>query len=317
MDLIEELHRAELAPIVWLQGLPGEPVMRAVTLLGTQGFFLFLVPVLYWCVSPRLGLRLGVTVLAAAWANAVAKLLFHQPRPYWIDARVRPLAVEPSFGLPSGHAQNSVAAWGQLVRGRAAWCAAGLLIGLVCLSRLYLGVHFVSDVAGGLLLGLAVLGLVRRLEGPVSAWWRKQRLWRQLAAAAALSAVMPVVAALANAPHAGWRPPLAPGASEAESLTTVAVMAGGLFGLLAGASIMRGIGWFDVDGPARVKCARWALGGAVSAIIWYVLGTVLPPTGISSFVQYAALSLWVHLGAPVMFIRLGLMSRATPAGGVQ
>ncbi|MFI6630252.1 hypothetical protein ACIBI7_15405 [Nonomuraea fuscirosea] len=61
MDLLDDLHMAELGPIIWLQGLPGavRPVLALVSVFGTDTFFLLCLPVLYWCVSPALGLRLG------------------------------------------------------------------------------------------------------------------------------------------------------------------------------------------------------------------------------------------------------------------
>ncbi|MFC7587502.1 hypothetical protein ACFQYP_30235 [Nonomuraea antimicrobica] len=104
MDLLDDLHRAELAPIIWLQGLPDavRPVMELVSVLGTDTFFLLCLPVLYWCVNPALGLRLGLTVLLAAGTNAIGKLAAHQPRPYWIEPGIRPLSVEGPSGCRPG-----------------------------------------------------------------------------------------------------------------------------------------------------------------------------------------------------------------------
>ncbi|WP_171074423.1 phosphatase PAP2 family protein [Nonomuraea basaltis] len=324
MDFLDDLHIAELELIVGLQQWPDwvRPVLELVSVFGTDTFFLLCLPILYWCVDPRLGLRLGLTVLVAASTNAIGKLAAHQPRPYWIDVRVRPLSVEGAFGLPSGHAQNGTAGLGRLavMAGRPwAWWTAGALTVLVCLSRVYLGVHFVSDVVGGVLLGAVVLVLVLKLESPVTAWWLRLALWAQLAASAALSFALIGVAALANAPYAGWSPPAAwsaAGQIAPESLDTIVTMAGVLLGTLAGASIMYRIGWFDAGGPLGLRAARWLLGTAVAVSIWYVQRELLPQTGVVAYTGYAVLALWVQLGAPVTFIRLGLMSRARQAQAV-
>jgi len=87
----------------------------------------------------------------------------------------------PSF--PSGHVMASVALWGLVplvvglyTRNRTIWwlsaVASGLLIVSIAASRVYLGVHWFSDVLGGLLLGSffllaaeAVVGYVHRLNG--------------------------------------------------------------------------------------------------------------------------------------------------------
>ncbi|MFC4119518.1 phosphatase PAP2 family protein [Nonomuraea zeae] len=324
MDFLDDLHRAELAPIIWLQGWPEavRPVLELVSVFGTDTFFLLCLPVIYWCVSPALGLRLGLTVLAAATTNAIAKLVGHQPRPYWIDARVAGMTPESAFGLPSGHAQISTAALGKLAvavgRPWARWTA-GALVALICLSRVYLGVHFISDVVAGVLLGLAVLALSEWLERPLTQWWLRQALWVQLAASAALSCALLGAAALAAVPYAGWTVPAgwsSAGEIAPESPDTIVALSGVLLGTLAGASIMYWLGWFDAGGPMRLRAARWLLGSLVAGLIWYARREFLPPTGVFTYVGYAVLALWVQAGAPVVFIRLGLMSRARQAQAV-
>ncbi|WP_052424190.1 phosphatase PAP2 family protein [Nonomuraea candida] len=318
MDFLDDLHIAELGPIIWLQSWPDavRPVLELVSVLGTDTFFLLCLPVLYWCVNPALALRLGLTVLLAAATNAIGKLIAHQPRPYWIDSRIRPLSVETAFGLPSGHAQIGTAGVGRIagMAGRPwAWWAAGTVVGLVCLSRVYLGVHFISDVVAGVLLGLAVLLVVHRFERPATDWWRGQALWAQLAASAVLSGALIGAAALANAPYAGWAPPRSwswAGAIDPESLDTVVTMAGMLLGTLAGTSVMYRLGWFDAGGRLGVRALRWVIGTGVALLIWYAEREVLPQTPAGTYAGFALLTLWVQAGAPMLFIRLGLMNRA-------
>ncbi|MFI6295302.1 phosphatase PAP2 family protein [Nonomuraea sp. NPDC050790] len=318
MDFLDDLRGAELGPIIALQALPGglEPVMEAVSLFGSEQTFLFLLPILYWCVSPRLGLRLGVVVLGAAASNAVLKLLFHAPRPYWLDARVRPLSLEGTFGLPSGHAQIAAATWGALaaaVRRPWAWWTAAAAAGLIGLSRVYLGVHFISDVVAGLVLGAAVLLLVLKLEEPAVRWWRGMALSRQLAASALVSVLPLGAAALADAPYAGWSLPAAwrqAGDVDPAALDTLVAMCGSVLGMLAGASVMYRLGWFSVSGTLGHKAARWALGSVVVGLVWFGLRELLPEHEVLRYLRYALLTLWVQLGAPLTFIRLGLMDGA-------
>ena len=49
----------------------------AVTMLGSEEFYLLVLPILYWCVSRRVGLRLGRLFLFSSFLNVWLKGLFH------------------------------------------------------------------------------------------------------------------------------------------------------------------------------------------------------------------------------------------------
>src|SRR5512143_2808592 len=103
---------ALLQTVEWL-----EMPMRFFSFLGSADFFFLVLPAVYWCIDSRLGIRVGLILLASVSLNELSKLALHEPRPYWISTQVRAFAADPSFGIPSGHAQNGVAVWGML----AAW----------------------------------------------------------------------------------------------------------------------------------------------------------------------------------------------------
>jgi membrane-associated phospholipid phosphatase len=319
---LDPLWLAEIDLIVLIQGLPGwlEPFMEFVSWLGREEFFLILLPLLYWCVDPRLGVRVGLVLLLTGGINLILKLAAHAPRPYWYDPDVRMLSTEDTFGLPSGHAQMSTAIWGTLAayRNRAgAWWAASILVALIGFSRIYLGVHFISDVVAGLLLGLLTLWAVLRLERPVVAWWQRFSLGAQFVLSAVIPAGLLGVALIITAVHTGT---VLPGAwlhmtqAEAESLDKVVGMAGALFGLLAAASVMARRDFFSAGGSVVKRIARYLLGSIGVGIIYFGLKLVFPEeesllAGVLRFARYALLTLWVLLGAPVLFARIGLVDR--------
>ncbi len=147
------------------------PLMVALTLLGSGWTMLGLLPLLAAPRTRRLGAVLGVSLAATAALVFVVKRLVHRVRPCFALPGVRPLWDTPTdSSFPSGHAAGSFAVaafvvglcvaaeWGRPERvSRGAKGALAVLAvvvaGGVALSRVYLGVHFPSDVAGGALLG--------------------------------------------------------------------------------------------------------------------------------------------------------------------
>lgn len=116
---------------------------------------------------------------ALAWAvpgglvlNALVKHAFQRARPALLD----PLLTLPTYSFPSGHTAGATVWWGFALavllahRPRLRWrvagaLAAGLMIALTALSRVYLGVHYLSDVLAAIAEGVAWLGLCFTLLG--------------------------------------------------------------------------------------------------------------------------------------------------------
>jgi undecaprenyl-diphosphatase len=134
------------------------------SLLGSEvlaGLMVVLMIVFGW--QRRWGAVVGllVTVVGAQMLNNVLKDWFHRTRP----APVEGLIPAQAFSFPSGHAMVAAAfylfvgylAW-QLLRGRTRVICAALLVLialLIGLSRLYLGVHYLTDVVAGYIAGIA------------------------------------------------------------------------------------------------------------------------------------------------------------------
>lgn len=303
--------------------------MRALSYLGQQEFVMLLLPAIYWCWDSTLGFRLGAILMLSNGVNAILKLAFHSPRPYWINTEVKALSVETSFGLPSGHAQNAAALWGRLaVAMRPKWMKwiFVIIIGLIGLSRVYLGMHFLSDVAAGWLIGGLLVWLVVRLEGPISGWLGRksiavQVLWASIAAGVVILLGLLTRLALgswqvpelwrANALLQNPNDPITP--LSLEGLFTVA---GTWWGMAFGyAWFTRKFSHFNAKGAWEKRALRFALGLVVLVILWYGLGMIFPKTedilgyGLR-FLRYALMGGWVSAGGPWLFLRLKLADPA-------
>jgi len=272
-------------------------IMKIITSLGSEFAYLAIIPLVYWCVDERKGVRLGVTLLLSAWLNSFLKAVWRQPRPYDMDPSVG-RALENSPGLPSGHAQGSMTFWGLV----GSWMKApfGLTLAialplLIGFTRIYLGVHFPTDVLVGWLLGGGVL-VVYFLFG--------DRLGRILSASNIRVQLLIIVAVafLMNALH-----------PEDTSLGGV------FFGLGAGYLLMQAkfpfsarLGADGQTAKAASLVIRYLLGLAVSAALYLGLKKVFPSETSSSyalfrFLRYGLVGAWVSAGAPWVFLRLKLV----------
>ena len=112
----------------------------------------------------RQSIVLLAVVVGGNFLNVGLKHLFHRGRPVIED----PLLMLPTYSFPSGHAMAATVFYGLAAayvvtgsgnqhRARFAILAAVTMIALVCLSRVCLGVHYLSDVIAGLAEGIAWL----------------------------------------------------------------------------------------------------------------------------------------------------------------
>ncbi|MFM8322346.1 MAG: phosphatase PAP2 family protein [Chloroflexota bacterium] len=301
--------------------------MQFFTFLGSEEFYLFAAPALVWCVDVGIGLRAGIALMSSGVVNHLVKTALFQPRPYWIDARVIPLAAETSFGAPSGHAQNAVTVWGSLAysaRRRWAWAAALFLMLMIGVSRWFLGVHFPHDSLLGWLLGALLLWALVRFEQPVLRRLLHYPLAEQVGIVFGASLVIMLVGALVTLLQGGrtlsaeWAV-LAARAPGGEPIAPLALSglisnAAVFFGMAAGGLLLHHAGWMESRAPAWKLAARYVLGVLGVFALWFGLGAVFPRGEtllpfMLRFVRYALVGCWITYIAPVLFIRLGLATR--------
>lgn len=147
-------------------------VMRLITSLGNGGMIWILIAFL--CMlrpsTRRCGISmLGALLLSLLIGNCLIKPLVARPRPFQQYADLVPLIAPPGeFSFPSGHSSSSFAAAAAFfLHHKKAGTAALVLAALIAFSRLYVCVHFPSDVLCGsllgILLGIAAFKLVNEL----------------------------------------------------------------------------------------------------------------------------------------------------------
>lgn len=321
---MEELYQLSIALATLLQEayprLLG--LMTIVSALGSEEFFLVFLPAIYWSIDKRLGRQLGYIFLLSALINNMLKNIFRQPRPFWLEPDIKQGDAD-GYGIPSGHVQNVTAVFLLLaasVRRNWAWLLALLYILLMALSRLYLGVHFLQDIAVGFAVGLLVFGAFLMWQQTFFDRYSKQILGRRLL----LMVLIPVVLAVVyigallllglpnmDAPWASFIPAAELNGHE-DVVSTVAGLLGFGVGILLESSRIR----FRAGGPIWQRVIRYILGIAVAIGIWAGLRAVFPaePAWLAlplRFLRYLLLLLWVTYIAPWFFVKLRLASADT------
>ncbi len=173
--LLRQIH--SLLP-AWL-----ETPMTAATTLGYYSVVAVLLAIaaylFYRNGSKPEALLLPICAFGSMVLATTLKNLDHRARPHLF--RFLSYHGPSSYAFPSGHATVAAGFWGVLVLlvalklvGWRRWCLIGLgtvLVLLIGFSRLYLGVHYPSDVLGGYLLGTSWAAAV----GAVFVFWRLSR----------------------------------------------------------------------------------------------------------------------------------------------
>lgn len=267
-------------------------VFSLLTNLHHEMVYLLVLPLVYWLYDKRFGRFLFSVFVVGLWSNDVLKALFVTPRPDPMEVRV--LMAETTGGttaFPSGHAQTPLIFWGAVAHHlRRPWFtwAAGILVFLIGLSRLYLGLHWPLDVMGGWFIGGVVLGLLL-LTRP---FWtgEGQSLGLRLVLAVLLPAAAVSLSLLA-APEGEHR--------------QLWLMSGAYAGLLAGSALEEAYVGFDPRaGSTGLQFVKLVLGLVLVLAVKEGFKLVLPDTGPGDMVRYLLVALTATLVMPWLFQRI-------------
>jgi len=131
-----------------------DKLFAGVTSLGDIMFYIVFISLIYWCFSKKTGFKLFCLVLFLGYLGVFLKNIFKTPRPNKALWRTE----AEGYGFPSGHVTVTAGFWGYFMMAmRKKWITiiASIIIFFVAFSRIYLGVHFLLDIIGGALIGIA------------------------------------------------------------------------------------------------------------------------------------------------------------------
>jgi membrane-associated phospholipid phosphatase len=275
-------------------------VMQIITAMGGVAVILTALLVLYWCVDEKKGIRLCLMYIISLWINMTLKSFLNQPRPFFegYDPSVG-MINERMGGLPSGHAQNTLvvffifASW---IKKNWVYACAAILCFLISFSRIYLGVHFPTDVIAGWINGGVILFGYFLLNGKIETLLKNGGFRAEVIASAALSFVMILYL---------------PGKE-------LLMPCGAVLGLGAGYCFNKKYTGFSSNAPFEkdgikkylALFARLLLGIA-GLIIIFPTGSKLIPQDSANYKLYGFLlaalgGFWVSAASPWVFVKLAL-----------
>ncbi len=330
------LYDLGISVVLFFQSLGGwlTAPMKFFTFMGGAEFYFLIMPVLYWSIDAALGLRIGIILLASNGINYIFKVGFHTARPFWYSRQVESFVFEESFGIPSGHAQNSAAVFGLLAASLKrwwVWVICLIFIFLIGVSRIYLAVHFPQDVLLGWIVGFIILWVFLRVEKPVTEWFVNQNLAIRILTAFAFSIGIVIVGLIVRTATIDWQIPQAwvenaklafplEELIDPFEISSLMQTCGGLFGLTGGALWLSARGGFSSRGNWWKRTLRFLIGVVGVLFLWKGLGAVIPE--LDNFFGYAlyylwytVIGFWISALAPLVFLRFNLAqpkSKKTP-----
>lgn len=325
IEFMDDMYTISLEFIHWLQSNYPQLIgfMTAVSFFGSENFYLVIMPFIYWSVNKRLGRYLGYLFVVSILINSQLKQIFRGPRPFWLDPAIitegtAEQGVEHQYGMPSGHTQITavlllfLASWFKKGWG---WAMAVVAIILMMFSRLYLGLHFLQDLAAGLLVAFVILLAywlwLRKGRVPMGNYIFGRRLLLAIAPPFIFLILYAIALFLLGEPETAvsWSEFIA--GAEIESYKSVALSFGAFLGFAIGILFEARDVRFRVEGAWWQRLLRLIVGLAGMLLFWRGLALVFPtePTWLMLIfrtLRYFITVLWVTYLAPMLFVRIRL-----------
>ena len=182
--------------------LPGlGDLFLVISQFGSELIFIGALLILYWAVNKKEAILATYVLVVAILSNYWLKVIIANDRPP--ASNWYPGADTPNYSTPSGHSQFSATLYGWFTtRVKKWWMAltAIVLTGLVGVSRIYLGVHYLGDVLLGWGIGIITVVAFVYLENPLRVFLSRYRQEYLLMGVAIIAFAMLMIASILPEP---------------------------------------------------------------------------------------------------------------------
>lgn len=264
-------------------------IFENITMLGGDVFIIAVVAVTYWCINKTFGFELTYIYLTNKAVNTIIKEIVKFPRPIGYEG-IKSSRIETAGGysFPSDHAQKTTAVFVTLMREiKKKWfnVIAVVIIVLVCLSRMYLGVHWPSDIIFGVVLAF----LWTEVAVKVFKWSQHKRNPWLLGIL-----VVPMIICLLFF-----------------KTDTYYKIVGGLTAIWLGYIVEGKYIRYEAKAIWRKQIIKLVVGAIGLAVIEVYLKKILPNSIYCDFMRYALIGFWMIVIAPLIFRVLRLEEAST------
>ncbi|OOB77979.1 MAG: hypothetical protein BEN18_09410 [Epulopiscium sp. Nuni2H_MBin001] len=252
--------------------------METLTMLAENTFILAILTIIYWCLNKKIAIKMSWIVLFNGVLNGMLKNMINKPRPFEYGI-IKPLHLETatSSAFPSGHTQTATAFWGSAIiifQNKKVWILGVLMSIIIAVTRLYLGVHWPSDVIGGLLAGILGVALANKLLNSNIGFEKLHII--AISGALILVYLMPV---------------------DDDFVNTVSA----LFGLIIGQYFEERYINFNPIAERNIQIKKVIIGLIGLVIIYFIFEKLVIISKITQMCKYILLMLWITLVAPYFF----------------
>lgn len=262
-------------------------LFQGITMLGEQSFFIILACWFTWCYDKEAGWRAGFIFLTGSILNGVLKEIFRIERPIGKENIISQRThTAGGYSFPSGHTQNASLFWVALMkiyRNKILCISGTVIIILVGVSRLYLGVHWPSDVLGGALIGAAWVFAADYA-------WNRFRISENIKSAGVVLSLMIILSIICPEKY-------------------IIRATGAAAGFLCGIYLEKRYLNHALSGGILSSVLRMISGLAVIALLLTGSKALLPAGAASNSITFALVGFWITFGAPALFAGAAKMKK--------